>query len=80
MILIILFYHDKMSCSDAHRVAFFFPLNTNHMYYSSDFFVFPYSHSSYLWKALGNFFFLRFFVFDDYYNYYLTKWDVSRRK
>lgn len=57
----------------------FFPLNTNHMYYSSDFFVFPYSHSSYLWKALGNFF-LRFFVFDDYYNYYLTKWDVSRRK
>lgn len=37
MILIILFYHDRMSCSDAHRVAFFFPLNTNHMYYSSDF-------------------------------------------
>lgn len=25
MILIILFYHDRMSCSDAHRVAFFFP-------------------------------------------------------
>lgn len=24
MILIILFYHDRMSCSDAHRVAFFF--------------------------------------------------------
>lgn len=25
MILIILFYHDRMSCSDAHRVAFFSP-------------------------------------------------------
>lgn len=25
MILIILFYHDRMSCSDAHRVASFSP-------------------------------------------------------
>lgn len=59
---------------------FLFSLNTIICVLFISFLCFPFLVHRIYGKFSVSLLFLRFFVFDDYYNYHLTKWDVSRRQ